>query len=283
MDRHASQANQASQEWVRLVAEPAAGIEALRAHFTRHSYDRHSHETYSIGMTEMGSQSFRCRGTLHRTRPGAVMLFNPAEVHDGYPTDAAGFTYRMVYLPVPLLRDWAADLCGHAGAEPLFRQPLLLDAELAGHIATAFDRLMQQDGRLWRDEAMLAAIGLLLSRHGDVVPAAMRGEAPGLRRARDLLEASLYQDIGIADLAAAAGISRYHLARGFRRRFGLSPSEYRRQQRLREARRLIASGSSLADAAVATGFVDQAHFSRHFKASYGVTPGRWRTAIRPHR
>ncbi len=274
---------QSGQEWVRLVAEQAAGIEALRAHFTRHSYDRHSHETYAIGMTEMGSQSFRCRGALHRTRPGAVMLFNPAEAHDGYPTDAAGFTYRMFYLPVPLLREWAAELCGDAGAEPLFRQPLLLDAELAGNIAAAFDSLAQYDGRLWRDEAMLAAIGLLLSRHGGFIPEAMQGEAPGLRRARDLLEASLLQDIGIAELAEAAGISRHHLARGFRRKYGLSPSEYRRQQRLREARRLIASGSGLADAAIAAGFVDQAHFTRHFKASYGITPGRWRQAIAPRR
>ncbi len=268
-------------EWVRLVADAAAGVEALRARFVRHSYDRHSHETYAIGMTESGSQRFRCRGGVHYTRPGALMLFNPAEVHDGQATDAGGFVYRMLYLPVPLLRGYAAEL-GHDGAvEPLFRQPLAQDAEAAGRIAAVFDGVAAA-GQLQRDENLLAMLGLVLSRHAGVAPKPATitgaGAGPGLRRARDLLEASLLEDIGIADLAAEAGISRFHLARGFRRLYGLSPSEYRRQQRLREARRQIIAGAGLAEAALAAGFTDQAHFSRHFKASYGVTPGRWRKA-----
>lgn len=267
-------------EWVRLLADATAGVEALRARFVRHSYDRHSHETYAIGMTETGSQSFRCRGAMHRTRPGALILFNPAEVHDGQATDAGGFTYRMLYLPVSVLRDFAAE-AGAGGIEPLFIQPLVQDAETANLVAAVFDSMAAQGGRLGRDEALLAMLGQLLKRHAGLLPAGMTGEAPGLYRARELLESSLLEDIGIADLAAEAGISRFHLARSFRKRYGLSPSEYRRQQRLRVARRLIIAGAGLAEAAVAAGFVDQAHFTRQFKASYGVTPGRWRIAARP--
>ncbi|MNL57460.1 DNA-binding transcriptional activator FeaR [compost metagenome] len=46
-------------------------------------------------------------------------------------------------------------------------------------------------------------------------------------------------------------------------------------RRLEQARRMIATGHSLAGAALETGFADQAHFTRHFKRAYGVTPGRW--------
>ncbi len=265
-------------EWVRLVADRATGLEALHACFVRHAYDRHTHETYAIGMTEAGSQSYRCRGALHATRPGALMLFNPAEPHDGRATDAAGFTYRMLYLPVSLLRDLGGEAFGAAGNEPLFCRPLAQDAEGAAVVAAAFDALAAPEGKLTRDEALMRVVSGLLPRHAGLVPRSVPADPPGLRRARDLLEASLLEDIGIADLAAAAGISRFHLARSFRRRFGLSPSEYRRQQRLREARRHIAAGAGLAEAALAAGFVDQAHFSRHFKAAYGVTPGRWRKA-----
>ena len=46
-------------------------------------------------------------------------------------------------------------------------------------------------------------------------------------------------------------------------------------RRLERARQMIARGESLAGAALETGFADQAHFTRHFKRAYGITPGRW--------
>ena len=41
------------------------------------------------------------------------------------------------------------------------------------------------------------------------------------------------------------------------------------------AQRLLATGASLAEAAAGTGFADQSHFTRHFKAHLGLTPGRY--------
>ena len=46
-------------------------------------------------------------------------------------------------------------------------------------------------------------------------------------------------------------------------------------RRLDRAKRLIGEGGSLADAAIASGFVDQSHMNRHFKKAFGMTPGRW--------
>ncbi len=51
-----------SGEWVTLGLDRRFGVERLRAHFTAHCYERHAHETYAIGLTEEGSQSFHCRG-----------------------------------------------------------------------------------------------------------------------------------------------------------------------------------------------------------------------------
>jgi AraC-like DNA-binding protein len=46
-------------------------------------------------------------------------------------------------------------------------------------------------------------------------------------------------------------------------------------RRLDRAKRLIAQGTRLADAALDAGFADQAHFTRHFRNAFGMTPGRW--------
>ena len=60
--------------------------------------------------------------------------------------------------------------------------------------------------------------------------------------------------------------------RSFTRQFGLSPHAYVIGRRIDVARRLMLGGAAPADVAVAVGFYDQAHFTRHFKRHTAVTP-----------
>ena len=86
---------------------------------------------------------------------------------------------------------------------------------------------------------------------------------------------ALCDDLG---LGGQARRSRFAAYRAFRVRYGLSPSEYQRQLRLRAARQALASGAAIADVAAAAGFADQAHLTRWFRRCYGITPGAYRAA-----
>jgi AraC-like DNA-binding protein len=68
--------------------------------------------------------------------------------------------------------------------------------------------------------------------------------------------------------------------RAFSATFGLAPSAYQRQLRLRAARRLLGLGVPPAEAAAQAGFADQAHLTRWFRRVYGVTPGAYTQAAR---
>jgi AraC-like DNA-binding protein len=74
-----------------------------------------------------------------------------------------------------------------------------------------------------------------------------------------------------------SGLSRWQLARQFRKALGVSPHRYHVLRRLDRARDLLGHGHSLAEVAQGSGFADQAHFSRQFRSAYGLSPGRWRT------
>src|SRR5205814_8631693 len=76
-------------------------------------------------------------------------------------------------------------------------------------------------------------------------------------------------------LEKVADTDRFTIARHFRWAFGTSPDRYRTLRRLALARAAIESGQSLARAAAEAGFADQSHMTRHFKRTYGLTPGRW--------
>ena len=101
-----------------------------------------------------------------------------------------------------------------------------------------------------------------------------------LARALDYLEAHIRQHLTIAEVAAQAGIHPSYLAELFRQRFGMSVGEWVRIRRLELAREAL-KNRILAISAIAaqSGFADQSHLTRHFRARFGVTPAEYRRAL----
>ena len=95
------------------------------------------------------------------------------------------------------------------------------------------------------------------------------------------MAAHLDANMSLDDLAMITGLSRFHLLRVFRAATGLPPHTYFNHMRLRRAKRLLFDGASIADAAAATGFADQSHLNRHFKAMWGVSPGAFIASLDP--
>jgi AraC family transcriptional regulator len=106
-----------------------------------------------------------------------------------------------------------------------------------------------------------------------------RGPAPRwLVAARDVL---VSESVTIRSLAAQAGVHPIHLAREFRRRFGLAPTGFRRRMRIRRAAALLArSPEPLAAIALEAGFADQSHMNRELRRAAGVTPAGMRRLAR---
>src|SRR5437899_8808712 len=78
--------------------EPRTGLQRLAARFGGHAFDTHRHETYAVGLTLWGAQSFQYRGALRTSRAGQVMVIHPDESHDGHAGVDEGFGYRMLYV-----------------------------------------------------------------------------------------------------------------------------------------------------------------------------------------
>lgn len=106
-----------------------------------------------------------------------------------------------------------------------------------------------------------------------VDPARGAGHQPWLARVVDRIEQDPAAPLGLSALAAVAGVSPAHLARAMRAQFHMSLGTYVRQRRLERARDLVLhSRLPLIEVAARTGFYDQSHFNRAFKARFGVAP-----------
>jgi AraC-like DNA-binding protein len=274
-------------EWSRYWRAPDKTLEAMHAHFEQHIYHRHSHDSYSLGVTDTGAQSFICRRSAHTSAAGMVMAFNPDDPHDGRAAGRLGFTYRMIHIEPELVSGVLSDAAGRPVGLPLFADPVLSDPVLAAKLRGLHRALLGGAAALRRDELLAAVIraavrqgaarpGASALSAGSAAPADARRVA---RCARDLIASRYLDDMTTDDLASVTGRSRFTVHRAFTHVYGMAPSDYQRQLRLRAARSLIAQGRPISQAAVDAGFADQSHLSRWFTRCYGVTPGRYQRAL----
>lgn len=103
-----------------------------------------------------------------------------------------------------------------------------------------------------------------------------------LLRAKDLADARYFEPIGVDDMAAAAGLSRAHFSREFRRTFGEPPHAYLLTRRLERAAALLrTTDRSVAEICLAVGLVSQGSFTTSFTRMFGVSPTAYRAAHPP--
>ena len=128
----------------------------------------------------------------------------------------------------------------------------------------------------WDDASALAVESAFAEWVADAATHAIPAGDDRLQRVRDRLDDASAQPPSLRELATVAGFHPVYLARAFRRRYGVSPSEYLRMRRLHRAVSLLAARRSLADAAATLGFADASHLHRRFVAEFGLTPGAFR-------
>jgi len=105
------------------------------------------------------------------------------------------------------------------------------------------------------------------------------GADPRLERAIRFFDQRFVERVTMKEAARVAGLSPDHFVEVFRLAVGCTPHQYLLQCRLRHARQVIASEGHrrpLAEIALAAGFSDQAHLTRHFHRAFGQSPGQWR-------
>lgn len=257
-----------SHDWVRRPVGHGR-VERIEAYFGGHGYTPHRHDTYAIGCTLAGVQRFHYRRAQRDSLPGTVMVLHPDEQHDGEAGTDAGFRYRMLYIEPSLIQQILGGQAlpfveGGLSNDPRLQTALI---PLLAEMNAAIDPLEEDEALYDLAHALVAVAGFRrLRRLPDLAAVA---------RARAYILDSMKHPVSLDDLAQASGLDRWQLCRDFRTLYGTSPHRYLTMRRLDLARKLMTSGQSIVDAALATGFSDQSHMTRRFSAAFGVTPSRW--------
>ena len=243
---------------------PGVG-EVLHAHFTDHAYPAHVHDQWTLLLVDTGGVDYTLGRTAQQAVAGRVTVLPPYVSHDGRSASPGGFDKRVLYVDERWL---PAALTGAA-----VRTPSPADPELTRAVSALHRRL----GDPLEAESRLALVTERIALHLSTAAGPPPDRDPGLARlVRGRLDAE--EAPTLEALARELGTHPSHLVRVFRREYGLPPHRYVVGRRLDRARRLLLDGVPVAEVAARTGFHDQSHLTRHFRALLGTTPGAFRSA-----
>jgi AraC-like DNA-binding protein len=228
-----------------------------------------------------GSFQYRSAGGRELMTPGSLLLGNEGQGFEcghehGVGDRCLSFGYR---------RDYFEQLTADAGLrraahfEPLRLPPL---RELSGLISRACGALVRSSSGLaddaWDELSMLLAVQAARLTHGRARRAWPPAAEARVTRAVRLIDRDPSATLGLEDLAQQARLSPWHFLRTFERLTGLTPHQYVRRARLRDAAvRLMVGSATVLDIAGECGFGDVSNFNRAFRAEFGCTPRTYRT------
>jgi len=257
-------------------------LELLHAKYDGRAFQRRSNEGFEISLIENGTQFVNTRGTSSLASTGNIVVINPSEAYSVKAADETGWTCRSFYPTANSVRDAALGVWEGKAAIPFFPNSIIEDAALAAilrqlHLllGSAASALAQESYSIW------AATQLVLRYAAD--PPTLRSpgrEHKAVGRVIEYIDAHYADDLSLSEIASIANLSPFHLIRVFRLHVGLPPHAYLTQVRVNKAKALLNRGRPIAETALDTGFVDQSHFSRHFKRIIGITPGQFATTAR---
>lgn len=247
---------------------------------TRGSLDvgEHAHATTTLGYVLNGTagKSYKASRFSYTVQPGQVEL-EPANLVHADPIGPAGLRGYVVELQNPAFETWPELV------EGLHRPRLVCE----GRVCLLYRKLIHELG-LGDDASRLSAEGLILEMLATFVrmPRDRRtnDSPPWGSHAIEYLRTNYSRPVQLEDLARELGLHSAHLARAFRRHFGMTVGAYIRQLRVERCMRLLARTSTpLAEIASQLGFSDQSHLGHAFRRSVGCTPLEFRRTHRRHR
>nr|WP_239482236.1 AraC family transcriptional regulator [Pseudomonas insulae] len=251
------------------------GFEVASTQASGQQFDKHSHDEFVIGANLLGEEQIWLDGRTFSAAVGAITTYNPGAIQGGGARAGQPWRYVSLYLPAPLL----AESLGLAQLE--FAQPLQHNPVLAAELAQAIELGLSDDAhrRERGEEALIGLLGAVASGARARLPvAADCGQGP-ITRLQELLASHLAEPPSLDAMALSVGLSKFHLLRVFKRRTGLSPRQWAMQLRTCRAQGLLRQGQAAGAVAHALGFADQSHLNRHFRAAYGLTPGRYQRLL----
>ncbi len=250
-------------------------VEMRRANRSGACYHTHSHDEFSFGVIDEGRAGYVNGRVRNRIGAGTTVTINPGDSHSCNPEDGA-WSYRMLFVDSRWVGQLQQEMLNSHNQDYLaFPELLLSDSRSYSDFSRLFSCLLTETSPLAAESLLIGFLERCFLTSRKQSRPCEKPDGQRIRWVEELIMDQLDSNLTLAQFSEHSGLSRYHLIRSFKDKYGQSPHAFQLDQRIKKARLMLQTGRSLADTASQLGFADQSHFQRHFKKRVAVTPKQY--------
>jgi AraC-like DNA-binding protein len=251
--------------------DAAPGVELLAARDSFEPWHVY-HERYAVCAVRTAATSIRYRGKVEPVADRSVSFFEPGEVHRNLKVHKRS-DFKVLFLDAAIFEQ-AAEALGGARAPHFDLNPRPTPG-LFECVYAFGEAVERKAGVLEQQSRFASCLGHFLGCTERPVHVTGAVGRSAVRRVQRYLVERYNHSVTLEELVTISGISKFHLVRAFSEVVGLPPHAYQLHVRIERARGLLRKGLLPIETAMAVGFADQSHLTRHFRKMWGITPGAY--------
>lgn len=248
-------------------------IEAYQFKGIMQKFPSHFHEYYVIGFIEEGQRHLVCKDREYIINPGDLLLFNPYDIHSCEQIDGKTLDYRCINVTREVMAKVMREF-GEGEELPYFSQNVVSSSGLVPLLKEMHLKISQEERDFKKEELFLTLIEELVTDYSELSITEPAGDKEVEKVCR-YLERNYTQKIKLNELSCLIGCSKYKLIRSFTKQKKITPYNFLETIRINHAKNLLEQGVKPIETALLTGFSDQSHLTKFFKAWVGLTPKQY--------
>lgn len=234
-----------------------------------HPEKKHAHDEYSIALIEKGKSKLEYLNEAVEISEGQAIFIEADIMHYCHPEDFTNWSYQMLYIK----KSWFSQLLKKE-TKPHKLLVKSLDKETFSKVQHAFDKLRSDIATLEKEEILFEMIENLFRIDNYFIfdQDIISNNDIACEKVRQYINNNFLDKIYLEELSEQCGLSRYYIIKLFKQKYDVTPHAYQTSCRMNYAKEEISKGKEISEIAHEIGFYDQSHFSKTFKAYFGITP-----------
>lgn len=236
-----------------------------------HAYKDHLHQELSIGYIEKGSTILNVNGKNHYIKAREAVIIYPYVSHKCQPVDINDWAFTMIYID----NEFCKGILDNLVTKNSIGIKKLGDYEF-NKIKHLSDVVKSDIGGFDKEVELTSTLIELFNTY-DIDITLQNSKK--INSIKTYIEEHFLETLQLRDMEEEFNINKFSLIRNFKSKFNTTPNAYQLQLKVNYGKQLLKDNDNIVDIALKAGFYDQAHFTKEFKKSYGVTPLQYYKAI----